>query len=263
MPKKDYLTTRISMIEPGKINIRGYELTELMGAISFGDMIYLLFSGDLPAKNEGKMIEAILVCGAEHGLATPSSNAVRSAASCGVPLQASVAAGIISLGDYHGGAIEKCAALLQENAQRTREHGVAETAMAIVTEKRAKKERIMGYGHGIHQPVDPRVDKIFELAETYGIAADHIELAKGIESALQEATKRSLPLNVDGAIAAVISDIGIDWRLGKAFFFLARGAGLTAHAHKQATQERPMRRVYKWDDVNYTGECGKTIKGKA
>jgi len=77
MPKKDYLTTRISLIEPGKINIRGYELTELMGAISFGDMIYLLFSGDLPAKNEGKMIEAILVCGAEHGLATPSTNATR------------------------------------------------------------------------------------------------------------------------------------------------------------------------------------------
>ena len=126
-----------------------------------------------------------------------------------------------------------------------------------------KKERIMGYGHGIHQPVDPRVGKIFELAKTYGIPADHIELAKGIETALHEVTKRSLPLNVDGAIAAVISDIGIDWRLGKAFFFLARGAGLTAHAHEQATQERPMRRVYTWDEVNYAGECGKTIKGKA
>ena len=261
MSKKEYLTTSISMIEPGKVNIRGYELTQLMGEISFGDMIYLLFSGDLPEKNEGKMIEAILVCGAEHGLATPSSNAVRSAASCGVPLQAAVAAGIISLGDYHGGAIEKCAQMLQENIQHAKESGVTEAAMDIVSEKREKKERIMGYGHGIHQPVDPRVNKILELEKAYGIHTDHFELALGIESALQESLKRTLPLNVDGAIAAVISDIGIDWRLGKAFFFLARAAGLTAHAYEQATQERPMRRVYKWNDVNYTGEYGKTIKG--
>ena len=117
MSPKEYLKTNISFIEPGKITIRGYDLIELMGNISFGDMICLLFSGKLPEGNEGKMIEAILVCGAEHGMATPSTNAVRSVASCGVPLQAAVASGMICLGDYHGGAIEKCAALLQANIE--------------------------------------------------------------------------------------------------------------------------------------------------
>ena len=101
--KKD-LTTAISLVKPGKILIRGYDLMQLMEKVSFGDMICLMFTEKLPQKNEGKMIEAMLVCSAEHGMATPSTNVVRSAASCGVPLQASVAAGIISLGDYHGGA---------------------------------------------------------------------------------------------------------------------------------------------------------------
>lgn len=263
MSKKDYLTTEISLVQPGKITIRGYELSDLMGAISFGDMIYLLFAGELPQKNEGKMIEAILVCGAEHGMATPSTNAVRSVASCGVPIQASVAAGIISLGDFHGGAIEKCAQLLQDNLEAAREVGFAEQAVKIVKEKKEKKQRIMGFGHGIHQPEDPRVVKIFALAEEYGIAGDHIRLARELEAALIEINKRSLPMNVDGAIAAVISDLGMDWRYGKAFFFLARAAGLSAHAYEQATKERPMRRVYRWDEVNYTGQTGKTLKENA
>jgi citrate synthase len=260
MSKKEYLTTAISMVEPGKINIRGYDLTKLMGSISFGDMIYLLFCGDLPRSNEGRMIEAILVCGAEHGLATPSTNAVRSVASCGVPMQAAVAAGIICLGDFHGGAIEKCAALLQRNLTRARQFGCDAAADQIVAEEKEKKQRIQGYGHGIHQPEDPRVVKIFQLAQQYGIADDHIQLAQAIQAALARINKRPLPLNVDGAIAAIISDLGIDWRYGKAFFFLARAAGLAAHAHEQATGEKPMRRVYRWDEVNYTGNTGRTIE---
>lgn len=102
MAEKD-LSTGISLVKPGKVLIRGYDLIKLIGKISFGDMIYLLFTEKLPEKNEGKMIDAILVCSAEHGLATPSTNVVRSVASCGVALQATVAAGIISLGDFHGG----------------------------------------------------------------------------------------------------------------------------------------------------------------
>ena len=260
MSKKDYLTTGISLIQPGKVLIRGYDLMDLMGTISFGDMIYLLFTEELPKGKEGKMIEAILVCGAEHGLATPSTNAARSVASCGVPIQAAVASGIISLGDFHGGAIEKCAMMLQNHVQLAREKGFEAAAVDVVTKSRQKKERIMGYGHGIHQPKDPRVTKLFELAEDYGIAGDHIALVQAIESALAEATGRSLPLNVDGAIAAVISDLGVDWRYGKAFFFLARAAGLTAHVYEQAFKERPMRRVYKWDEVNYVGKEKRAVK---
>lgn len=252
MEKKD-LSTGISLVKPGKVLIKGYDLMKLMDKISFGDMIYLLFTEKLPQKNEGKMIEAILVCSAEHGLATPSTNVVRSVASCGVPLQASVAAGIISLGDFHGGAIEHCAKMLQENIQLAREKGFESAASEIVTRSRETKKRIMGYGHGIHQPEDPRKVKLFQLAEKYGLAGDHIKLADALEAAMKKVLQRSLPLNVDGAIGAIISDLGIDWRLGKAFFFIGRSAGLTAHAHEYMVKESPMRRVYTWDEVNYVG----------
>ena len=252
MAKKD-LTTAISSISPGKIIIKGYNLIDMIGKISFAEMIYLLFTGELPKANEGKMIEAILVCSAEHGMATPSTNIVRSAVSGGVPIQAAVASAITSLGDFHGGAIEKCAEMLQININAAREKGFAQTASEIVEKSRAQKKRIMGFGHGIHQPQDPRNGRLFEIMGEYGIAMDHVNLALAIEASLKKALNKSLPLNVDGAIGAIISDLGIDWRLGKAFFFLGRSAGLTAHAYEYQTNERPMRRAYTWDEVSYTG----------
>ncbi len=258
MERKD-LSTAISLVKPGKVLIRGYDLIKLMGKISFGDMIYLLFTEKLPPKNEGKMIDAILVCSAEHGLATPSTNVVRSVASCGVPLQASVAAGIICLGDFHGGAIEHCARMLQENVGLARQQGVEAAATEIVNRSRQTKKRIMGYGHGIHQPEDPRKTKLFQLAEEYGVAGDHMKLADALEGAMKKILQKSLPLNVDGAIGAIISDMGIDWKYGKAFFFLGRGAGLTAHAYEYNAKEPPMRRVYTWDEVKYVGPEEKEI----
>ena len=252
MAEKD-LSTSISLVKPGKVLIRGYDLMKLMGEISFGEMIYLLFTERLPKNNEGKMIEAILVCSAEHGLATPSTNVVRSVASCGVPLQATVASAIICLGDYHGGAIEECAKMLQANIQLAREKGFETAASEIVTGYRAKKKRISGYGHGIHQPEDPRKIKLFQLAEKYSVAGDHMKLAEALEGAMRKMLQKSLPLNVDGAIGAIIADLGIDWRYGKAFFYLGRAAGLTAHAYEYMVKESPMRRVYTWDEVNYVG----------
>ncbi len=95
--KDKFWKTGISKVEPNKILIRGYNLSHLIGKYSFGDIVYLLFSGELPSENEGRMIEAILVAGCDHSLAAPSANSVRFVSSSGVPLQASVAAGIISL----------------------------------------------------------------------------------------------------------------------------------------------------------------------
>jgi len=252
MAKKD-LTTSISMIKPGKILIRGYDLIDLMGHTSFGDMIYLLFAGELPQKNEGKMIEAILVCSAEHGMATPSTNIVRSAVSGGVPLQAAVASAIIGLGDFHGGAVEGCAEMLQKHISLAREKGFESAALEVVTSYREAKKRIMGYGHGIHQPEDPRKVRLFRLAEQYSLPSAHMKLAGAIETTLKNVLGNPLPLNVDGAVGAIISDLGLDWRFGKAFFYLGRGAGLTTHAYEYMVNERPMRRVYTWDEVNYIG----------
>src|SRR5947209_13485104 len=98
--------TAISSVRPNEIRVRGYDLIELIGSRPFGDVVYLLLSGDLPRANQGRMMDALLVSACEHSVLAPSVNAARFVASAGVPLQAAVAAGTIGLGDSHGGAVE-------------------------------------------------------------------------------------------------------------------------------------------------------------
>ena len=99
-----------------------------------------------------------------------------------------------------------------------------------------------GFGHRLHK-VDPRTARLFAIAERHGYKGRHIEMCKAIEKALAEKTGRQLPINVDGAVAAVISDMGFDWRLGKGFFIISRVPGLLAHAYEEMTREKPMRKL--------------------
>src|ERR1700746_639059 len=141
---KPFWNTSLSSIEPNKILIRGYRVQDLMERCSFGDVIYLTFTGELPTRDDGRLIEMIVVASTDHSFMAPSIDATRFVASGGVPLQASVAAGVISLGDHHGGAIEQCAKLLQESVASGR------GAEDIVSDFRSRKQRIPGFGHPWH-----------------------------------------------------------------------------------------------------------------
>src|SRR2546423_12736160 len=141
--------TALSSVPPNKILIRGYRVEALMARCPFGDIVYLTFKGELPVGNEGRLIEMIVVSSTDHSFLAPSIDATRFVASGGVPLQASVAAGILSLGDHHGGAIEQCAKLLQESV------AVGRSASDIVTNFGSRKQRIPGFRHPWHDR-DPR-----------------------------------------------------------------------------------------------------------
>src|SRR5205823_3703363 len=110
----EFWKTAISQVKPNEILVRGYPIEQLTRHCSFGEVVYLLLTGELPKGNEGKLVEAILVSCCDHGLASPSVDAVRFVASCGVPLQTAVAAGVSAIGDVHGGAIEPCGRMLQK-----------------------------------------------------------------------------------------------------------------------------------------------------
>src|SRR5262245_54290513 len=127
--------TSLSAVEQNKILIRGYRVQDLMAHCSFGDIIFLTFKGELPQGNEGRMIEMIVVSSTDHSFLAPSIDATRFVASGGVPLQAAVAAGIISLGDHHGGAIEQCSRLLQDAVK------AGTTAVEILNDFRSRKQR--------------------------------------------------------------------------------------------------------------------------
>jgi citrate synthase len=234
--------TSLSAVEPNKILIRGYRVQDLMENCSFGDVIYLTFKGELPSGKEGRMIEMIAVSSTDHSFLAPSIDATRFVASSGVPLQAAVAAGIISLGDHHGGAIEQCAKLLQESVSSI---DGERSAPEIVSEFRARKQRVPGFGHPWHER-DPRTLTLIAKAKEWNLAGPHLKLTESIAAELR------LPANIDGVISGIISDMGISWQYGRAFFIIPRVVGLAAHAVEETTRERPFRAI-DIKDVGYDG----------
>ena len=232
--------TAITQIKPGEIRVRGYDITELMGHISYAEAIYLVLKRELPSEVEARMMEAILVASIDHGATPPSVLAARTVLSGGNPLNAAVAAGVMAIGDVHGGAIEQCARIIQEWASREEEP--ATLAASLVEELRQQRRRMPGFGHRLHG-TDPRTVRLLALAEETGFRGRHIDLAVQIERELERQLGRRLPMNVDGAVAAAISDMGFDWRLGKGFFIISRVAGLVAHVYEEWTREKPMRKL--------------------
>lgn len=248
----DTVITTISKVYPDRIIVKGYDLAQMPGRYQFGDIIYLLMTGDLPGGHEGDMIEAILVAAAEHSANAPSIHAARTVAGCGVPIQSAIAVGISAIGDYHGGAGEACARILQDAVAQNPDLDPQTLATQLVKDFRQQKKRLPGFGHRFHTPVDPRAQRLLTLADQWKLSGPHIALARAIESVLQRTAGRALPMNVDGAMAAILSDMGVDWRFGKAIFIIARSAGLATHVHEEMTKGGPLQFAGK-REINYIG----------
>ncbi len=233
------MKTAISQVFPDRILTRGYNLVDVATERSFGDTVYLLLRGELPSGNEGRLIEVMLSMMTEHSINAPSTHAARTVAACGSPVQTAMAAGVSAVGDYHGGAGEQCARVLQETiATAPPDADTMALARQIVADFRVQRQRLPGFGHRFHDP-DPRAVRLLALAEEWGIAGRHTELALALVAVLKASTGRNLPINVDGALAALISDMGFDWRLGKGFFIMARTVGLLAHVHEEIATGKP------------------------
>lgn len=239
--------TSITKIGPNEVRLRGYRVDELMGQISFSQGIYLALMGDLPEDNVSKMIDAILVSSIDHGASPPSALAARTAASTGASLNGAVAAGLLSINRFHGGAIYDCMSILANGIERTVSSGtdMDDIAIQIVGEFKAEKKRIAGLGHRIHS-ADPRTLKLFSLSGELDIANAGVNMIRALQSAVA-ANGKALPINVDGAIAAVLIDLDIPRELANAFFFMARVPGLVAQVYEEQTRERPMRRIHPTD----------------
>jgi citrate synthase len=235
--------TAITKIEPNKVVVRGYRIDELMGSISFGEMVYLVLKGELPTPEIGKLMDAILVSSVDHGVTPPSALAARTIASGGAPLTTSIAGGIMTINRHHGGAIEDCMKILRECVAYKQEKGLdtAAAAREKMAEYGARKMRLPGYGHRIHTD-DPRTNRLFALAAEAGVAGEYIEMGQALREVLKSKGK-DLPMNVDGGIAAVLCELGFPPELGNGFFAISRTVGLTAQVYEEITRERPMRQI--------------------
>ncbi|MDO8619597.1 MAG: citryl-CoA lyase [Candidatus Daviesbacteria bacterium] len=239
--------TSISGIIDGEVHIHGYKITDLIDQVSFTDAIWLELKGELPTEKEKAMLDSILISTMDNGMGPPSVTNARNSASAGNPMQASVAAGLLGVGEFHGGAIEECARLLQMGL----------TADKLVEKVISAGDRIAGFGHKVYT-TDPRAVQIFEKAKKLGFYGEHCELAVAVEADLEERKGKKIPINVDGAIAAVVSDMGFDYRLGKGFFIIGRVVGLVAHIFEEMVREKPYRRISE-EEIEYDGTSPRKI----
>lgn len=236
----------------GHIRFRGYDVASLMTGRTFTDTIFLLHQGRLPGEHERALLDAILTAVADHGAGAPSCAAARVAASGNrQSLSAAVAAGILAVGDDHGGAGSGCMEMIAAGIARARAEGrsLDEAADRTVADARAAGKRLPGLGHRVHT-TDPRTKILFDLARAGGVAGDGVAFVEAVERAVAKAVK-PLPLNIDGALAAVLHDMGFSPPFGHLVFIIGRVAGLTAEVAEELSRERPMRiRI----PVEYDGE---------
>lgn len=249
----------ITHIQPNEIRLRGYRIDELMGSITFSQAIFLALTGELPSEEIGQLLDAIFVSSIDHGASPPSTLAARTAASTGAPYNAAIAAGLLSINQHHGGAIEDSMRMIRRGIDiaHTLESSADTGAAALVAAYRKEKKRLPGFGHRIHTS-DPRTQRLLQMSVDLGIAGEGIEMLKAIEDAWAEASGKRLPVNVDGAIAALLIDMHLPVELANAFFMMARLPGLVAQVHEEKTRERPMRSIHPTDH-DYDGAGDRSI----
>ncbi len=223
--------SRIGKAYPDRVEVRGRDLTgDLMGSVTFTEYFHLLLTGREPTDDQRFFLDLLLVAIAEHGM-MPSNVAARiTLAADPDSLQGAVAAGVLGAGPIVLGTSEECARLLEDAVASRREP--AEVARAI----HSAGAKIPGFGHPVHRPVDPRAERILELADERGVSGDHVAFARGLRDAVAEAWERPLPMNVSMPIAALMLDLGFPVAAVKSVPILARTAGLLAHLAEEQQQ---------------------------
>ena len=232
--------TGIGQAFPDRVEVRGRDLTaDLMGRLTFTEFLHLLLTGDEPSDDQRFFLDVLLVSIAEHGLMPTNVAARMTLAADPTALQGAVAAGILGAGPVVLGTSEECALLLE---QASRLVAAGEAPMDVVADLARTAHdsgaKVPGFGHPVHRPVDPRAERILELADERGVSGEHVELARLLRDAVAAEWRKPLPMNVSLPIAAVMLDVGYPVTTVKAVPILARTASLLAHLVEE--QDNPL-----------------------
>lgn len=228
---KPVLHTRIATHDVHNIWVRGENLMDgVMGQRTFTEAVFLLLMERYPDEQERRLLDAILVSLIEHGL-TPSALVARVTYSVAPEsIQGAVAAGLLGVGNVVLGSMEECGELLTRIHDEVAHGGaIAESAERIAREYRESRRKLPGVGHAIHTEGDPRAARLLELAEECGRSTVHVTAVRALAAAGERLAGRALPLNVTGAVAALLLELGVPWRLHRGFALVSRTAGLVAH----------------------------------
>jgi citrate synthase len=252
---QDWWRTAIIDMEPGAIRYRGYAIEELIGNVSFTQMIWLMTRGELPGRAQAKLLDAALMSAVDHGPQAPSIAIARMAATCGVGLNNAMASAVNALGDVHGGAGEQAIELYRSIAGRI--DGGASMADATAAQiddfTATQSEYLPGFGHRFH-PIDPRAPRLLELVDNAArdgaVSGRFAKIGRAIEAALKRRKGKTIPMNIDGATAVIYAELDFPAPLARGLFCLSRSVGILAHAWEQTQQggrnKGPIPRHYIW-----------------
>ncbi|KMW58731.1 Citrate synthase [Candidatus Rhodobacter oscarellae] len=243
----DWWRTAIIDMEPGRIDIRGRPIQELIGAVSFPQMIWLMLRGDLPTEGQARLLEHALVAAVDHGPQAPSIATARMAVTCGASLNQAMASAVNLLDDVHGGAGEQAVELY---------HMALESSVpeAVSRWQAERGKYVPGFGHRFHTPTDPRAPRLMALTREAARQGDasgaFVEIAEGIEAHLASKAGKPVPMNIDGATAVIYAELGFAPPLARGLFCLSRSVGILAHAWEQTEQggrnKGPTPPEYRW-----------------
>lgn len=239
----------ITQIPPGSIVLRGYPLADLIGRLSFTEMLWLVTVGEMPSPAVARVMDAVLVSAAEGGAQSPSVLVARTVASCGAPITSAMAAGALAISKYHRGAVEGAMRQLVAIREEAASGGMQldEACREAVRRRVERKERLEGFGHRVHKEVDPRVDRLFDLTREAGFKGAYLDLALGVARALKTETGKGLPVNIDGAYAAILCELNFPPELSNPLFLFSRSIGMMAHAREEQKRMRPRRYIHPLD----------------
>ncbi len=256
----DWWSTAIIDMEPGRIALRGHPVEDLIGSVSFPQMIWLMTRGTLPSAEEARLLEYALVAAVDHGPQAPSIAAARMAVTCGLGLNGAMASAVNMLDDVHGGAGEQAVELYGWIKDAV-DAGTALNDAAASAIDRWQTERstfIPGFGHRFHKPVDPRAPRLLGLVDEAAakgtVTGEFAAIGRAIQDILNTRKGKPVPMNIDGATAVIYAELGFAGPLARGLFCLSRSVGILSHAWEQMEQggrnKGPTPPAYRW---TYTG----------
>lgn len=256
---EEWWQTDIIEMMPGVIRLRGYEIQELIGRISFPAMIWLMLRGDLPSEEQADLLGVALGAAVDHGPQAPSIAIARMAATCGVGINSAMASAVNVLGDVHGGAGEQALSFYGDIAAALDRGTTLPDAVSARLDSFFAEEKgyVPGFGHRFH-PVDPRAPRLLEVTRDFAargvVGGRFADIAEALEIEIARRKGKKIPLNIDGATAVIYGELGFPPPLTRGLFVLSRSVGILAHAWEQMQKaERnkgPLPREWLW---TYTG----------
>jgi citrate synthase len=247
----DYWTTKISRAESGKIWVRGYPIQELIEGLSYTESAFLLLRGELPDERELALFDLAMRSGMDQQLISSAACAARFTASAfpdsAVP---GLASGMLASGSVTGSPQEPAEMLIEAVGWELEEGEAARRALEVWLERRGA---VPGLGHPMHKGAEPRAVSVRKIALELDGWRDHGRMLDAVEAELEASKGKRIPMNLAGAIGALLADLAFDPLVIGGLGALNYGVALLAHITEEIREGVPLRIIPEALGSHYAG----------